>query len=609
MSFLTFPLTHFPTRGPNTGVLWVNDNQNMISALLYLQWQSTKNRLVSRVKRLKQPKYLLGAIVGGLYFYFYIFRWMLGGHGRGGAGLMPVPVLDPLIFESIGALILFGIVLLAWIIPHERAALTFTEAEVAFLFPAPVSRRALIHFKLLRSQLAILVTILFLTLIFRRSGGNAGIHAAGWWVVLSTLNLHLLASSFAMTKLMDHGITKWWRRLAVLALALIGAAVVGGWAVRALPPLAVEELANFAALKEYARQVFASGPLPYLLFPFRLIVRPYFAPDGIAFLNALWPALLLLAAHYWWVVRADVAFEEASVEASKKLADKVAAVRAGNWSGANSQRKKKRAPFRLAAVGFPPFALLWKNLINAGQAFTARIWVMLAIVIIFISFGARGSASGSNWLPVVGVVAGSLCLWALLLGPQIVRLDFRQDLPHADLLKTYPLRGWQIALGELLAPVVILTGIHWLLLIVAVVFGSQFSRGVVSGGLILALGVGAAIVLSMLNAISLLIPNAAVLMFPGWFQTGKGGPQGIEATGQRLIFALGQFLAFIIALVPAAGVFTGIFFLVKFMVGAALAVVVASAAAAVVLALEAGLGVLLLGWLFDRFDVAAEPTT
>jgi hypothetical protein len=32
-------------------------------------------------------------------------------------------------------------VLLAWMIPHERAALTFTEAEVAFLFPAPVTRR------------------------------------------------------------------------------------------------------------------------------------------------------------------------------------------------------------------------------------------------------------------------------------------------------------------------------------------------------------------------------------------------------------------------------------------------------------------------------------
>lgn len=580
----------------------------MIPALLYLQFQSTKNRLVSRFKRLKQPKYLFGAIVGGLYFYFYFFRWMFAGHGRGGVGLVATPTIDPLFFESIGALILFVIVLLAWIIPHERAALTFTEAEVAFLFPAPVSRRTLIHFKLLRSQVAILFTIIFLTLIFRRAGGNAVIRAAGWWVILSTLNLHLIGSSFAMTKLMDHGITKWRRRIGVLALALIAGAVVGGWAVRALPPLHASDLANLDAMKDYADQLFASGPLPYLLLPFRFMVRPYLSTNALGFLQALGPALLVMAAHYWWVIRADVAFEEASVEASQKLAEKVAAVRAGNWRGTNQKRKKKRAPFRLRPAGFPLVALLWKNLINAGQAFTARTWVTVAIVVIAISLGARGSASGSNWLPVVGVIAGSLCLWALLLGPQLVRMDFRQDLPNTDLLKTYPLRGWQIALGELLAPAVILTGIHWLLLIVAVVFASTFARGAVTGALIMALGLGAAIVLPVLNVISLVIPNAAVLLFPGWFQTGKSGPHGIEATGQRLIFAIGQFLAFIIALVPVAGVATGVFLLVKFLAGAAFAVIAASAVAALVLALEAGLGVMLLGWLFERFDVAADQT-
>ena len=37
--------------------------------------------------------------------------------------------------------------------------------------------------------------------------------------------------------------------------------------------------------------------------------------------------------------------------------------------------------------------------------------------------------------------------------------------------------------------------------------------------------------LPALNLISLLIPNAAVLLFPAWFQPGKDSPQGIEATG------------------------------------------------------------------------------
>ena len=144
----------------------------MISALLYLQFHSVWNRLVMRVKRLKQPKYLLGGIVGGLYFYWYFFRPFLVGVGKGPAlSLFGTPESRAL-YESLGALILFVVLVLAWLLPHERAALTFTEAEVAFLFPAPISRRTLIHFKLLRSQMAILFTTLLLTLITNRAGGR-----------------------------------------------------------------------------------------------------------------------------------------------------------------------------------------------------------------------------------------------------------------------------------------------------------------------------------------------------------------------------------------------------------------------------------------------------
>src|SRR6267154_1662265 len=142
----------------------------MVWALIYLQFHSFKNRAVLRVKRLKQPKYLFGAIVGGLYFYFYFYRWMFVGHGRRSRAALVASPDNLALFESIGALILFAIILLAWLIPHQRAALAFTEAEVAFLFPAPISRRGLIHFKLLRSQTAILFTTFLLALVTRRFG-------------------------------------------------------------------------------------------------------------------------------------------------------------------------------------------------------------------------------------------------------------------------------------------------------------------------------------------------------------------------------------------------------------------------------------------------------
>jgi len=179
----------------------------MISALLYLQFHSIKNRLLTRIKRLKQPKYLVGGIVGLVYFYWYFFRFFFGVRvGRGGFVMAASPE-NLALYESLGALVLLTLVLLAWLIPHQRAALAFTEAEVAFLFPAPISRRGLIHFKLLRSQTAILFTTLLLTLMTNRFGSHSWIRGAGWWLILSTLNLHFLGSSFARTMLLERGIS------------------------------------------------------------------------------------------------------------------------------------------------------------------------------------------------------------------------------------------------------------------------------------------------------------------------------------------------------------------------------------------------------------------
>src|SRR5206468_2229820 len=105
------------------------------------------------------------------------------------------------------------------------------------------------------------------------------------------------------------------------------------------------------------------------------------------------------------------------------------------------------------------------------------------------------------------------------------------------------------------------------------------------------------------------IPNAAVLVFPSWIQTGKDAPQGMEVMGQRLIFAIGQLLAFVVSLIPAAGVAVGVFFLVQFLTkSVVLALLAAALVAAVVLAFEVGLGVMLLGWLFERLDLSAEQT-
>ena len=153
----------------------------------------------------------------------------------------------------------------------------------------------------------------------------------------------------------------------------------------------------------------------------------------------------------------------------------------------------------------------------------------------------------------------------------MLRLDFRHDLPLADVLKTFPLRGWQIALGEILAPVAVLAVFQWLLLLIehrAACYICPANRRPCCWPSPSA----RRCLLPVLDVLLLLIPNAAVLLFPSWIQTGKDSPRGIEATGQRLIFALGQLLVLVLALLPAAAAFAGVFFLLNFTFGPVAAV-------------------------------------
>jgi ABC-2 type transport system permease protein len=579
----------------------------MTGALFFLHYHSLKNRTLVRLRRLRQPKYLVGAIVGGLYFYFYFFRYLFGLPARrAGLELVTQPG-NIALHENIGAALFLIAILLAWVLPHERAALAFTEAEVAFLFPAPITRRGLIHFKLLRSQAAILFTTLVLMLVTRRFGGNFLIRAAGWWLILSTLNLHLLGSSFARTTLMDKGITPWWRRLIIFGAAVLVALTVLLWVRRTLPAFQLSEIKNIQALQDYFQTVLTSGPLPYLLYPFRLIVRPYMAVSGIGFLKVLGPALALLLVHYWWVTTADTAFEEASVEASRKVAEKVNAIRSGNLHSVRGRNRRRRAPFTLNSDGSPVVALLWKNLISAGQTFTPRLWLMLATSALIACAVLARTAEDSSLVSGFGMVAGMLVAWSLFIGPQILRQDLRQDLALSDVLKQYPVCGWEMVLGELLAPVAILTGVQWLLLLTGGVLLFYAPTTYLSRSAVICIGACAALIVPLLNLILFQIPNAAVVLFPAWFQTGKDRTAGIEVTGQRIIAIVAQLLVFVVTIIPASIGFAAVFLVVqKVMLGKWVAIVLGAAMASLILAFESALGIMALGRLFDRLDISAE---
>jgi hypothetical protein len=216
-----------------------------------------------------------------------------------------------------------------------------------------------------------------------------------------------------------------------------------------------------------------------------------------------------------------------------------------------------------------------------------------------------GTGHSFNFTIFIGILSAMFLALSFGIGPQLVRQDFRQDLPMADLLKLYPMKGWHVAIGELMAPAAILTAVQWLLIILCVGLNRNLATEIPLEPR-LAAGIGLAIVAPFLNFVMLIIPNTAVLMFPGWFRAGKDAPRGIEATGQRLIFSIGQLAVFMVCIVPAAIIFATIFVLSNFLVTPIFSVPTAAAAAALIMAVEVWLGVMFLGRLFEKFDISSD---
>ncbi len=584
----------------------------MLNALLYLSVTSWANSLRARLRRLRQPKYLLGAAAGAAYFYFFVFGFAFRHQRPAAPGLNFLPAGGADFYAPFAAAGLFIIVLLGWIFGRDRAAISFTEAETAFLFPAPLSRHGLLHYKLLRSQLRILFSALLLTFLFRRGaflGGSTLQHALGWWLILSTLNLHFLGASFLRERLFELGLT-WGRRCALL---VAGVLLLGGaWWLVARQSEVARDLVIGEEFSDYAgwwSRLLQLPPLGWVLAPFGWLVRPFLAADGRAFLLALGPALLLLVAHYLWVLRSAVGFEEASIELAARQAKLVAAYRKGSLHGGRAPKRKRPAPFPLAAAGWVPPAFLWKSLIALGPFYRLRNWLVTAAIIIALTGWLRRDPDHASYLTAIGVSALMLGGYLLLLAPVFMRRNVAVILDQMEMTKAYPVPGWQIIAGELLTPGVVVTFVEWLFLL-AVVLATSRAPGGFNFGPVLAGGLGAAagiaLLIPPLIGLMLCIPLAMLLYFPGWTKPAGAQAGGMENMGQGIISMIGYVIVLLAALLPASAVGAGAFLITNWLAGRTAAIALTLLLISAGLIFELTAAIWWLGEKLDRFDLSQE---
>ena len=367
----------------------------MIGVFLYLTGRSARNRLVRQLRRLRTPRYLIALLLGLLYLYAIAEQQR---SARSSA--------DPSAAQWVHLLAMLGVVgavMWAWLFGSERRALVFSPADVTFLFAGPVTRRWLIQYKLLRSQLPVLFNVLLWTLLLSREqfGASAWLRALSLWVLVSTLSLHRLGASFVRSAVVEHGRAGLRRRVVSVAAVIVAGRHGGldGVARRAGPRRRGALAWSGRRIRSRVRdRPAASAPLA------AHAVRPHGAPaDG---------------AERRGVGARDLAGggnPPAALHLGDSLRCRLRRVRGRAYVGPCAQGRSNdsaRKPFsaslrhplprilRLAPTGWPAGAILWKNLVSVVRVRPVRGAVVTGIAAglgsALLSFGA-GTALSEWW--------------------------------------------------------------------------------------------------------------------------------------------------------------------------------------------------------------------
>ena len=572
----------------------------MLHASLYIIVCSARNRARMRLRRLREPRYLIGAVVGVAYLYFSLFGRLRSARtnavrarrGRGLPGLSAVPglVAAAPALTGIGLLV---VAIISWLAPFDSGLLDFSEAETQFLFPAPVSRRQLLMHRLLRSQIGLLfgAVVIGVAVPSASGSGRLGLGVAMWFLLV-TGKIYYTGVSLVRARIRAAGggqsVLAWAAPAAMLAAAAIVASALTR-AFLAAPPSALRDVLRL--VEEVSLQ-----PLPRIvLWPFIALTRPMFAASPAAYVTALSGAAAVLGAAVVWMLKSDEAFHDAADDAARR--------RGRQPQGPQAVTYRARATgWTLAPTGRPEGAFVWKAAMQTlrivGKRGLARIAALvIALTMIVTSAGREGPAA------TLAGFAITAAIFAILMAPQLIRIDIRQDLQHLELLKTWPVRASAVVRGELLWPGILITAVAWTMIAVATTLsGTVVPRMEV--GWRVGLGMAMAIVAPALVFAQLTVHNAVALVFPAWVPLGNQRARGLDAMGQRLIMLGATWLLLIVMALPGAVAGAAAWFALGWLFGAA-ALIPAAVVCCAIIVVEVLLATEALGPIYERLDVMA----
>jgi hypothetical protein len=567
----------------------------LIRTFWFITIRSFKNRMLSRLKRLREPRYLVGFMAGLAYIWFMGLKRLFAMHElQHGIVGVRIPT-GPFIVDCLGLIVLVPI-LFAWALPDQEGGLVFSEAEIQFLFPAPLSRRQLLMYKVLRQQPQILISAAMMSLF-----GFGASRFVGLWIAFVTAAIYFTAVSLARARLKLAGIGFLIRFVVVIAaLAGIATMVVHAYASLNFRSLDGATPAKGMSLLDQPLQ---TAPFRVLLFIPRFFSAAML-PTSLTQLGLACAALVVIAFVLLQIAaRLNVSFEDASIRAAQKKQGYIERVR-GFRSGRRVMFGRIPPPFRLPAHPSPELAILWKNLIATLRISIAWMVIIGALFAILIGESLYGHNAVLH--ATTASMALFLCGLFPLMASGVLAQDMRLDLQRIEILKSYPISGERLIAAEIAAPLTIMSIVEFGLL-----GGTMLMLHLPNESATLQrIATPEFAVIALLFAIpicamQLLIRNAAAVLFPGWSMRSQDDPKGFVIMGQRLILLASNLFVLGVALIPSA-IIVLLGWLISSHFSSTAALPLATVPAVALLFGEVWLGIKLLGAQFEKIDVTNE---
>lgn len=569
----------------------------MIGTFLTVAFLTLKNSILQRLRRLREPRYLIGGIAGAIYFWFLLFRRSAGAHNSNPKLLIMKTLSVSPVVADCAAVVLLLLMITAWALPADSGGLEFTETEIAFLFPAPLRRRDILLYKIVRAQPQALFSALIMTVLgWWRNGLFLGV-----WSAISVLGVYftLVSLGRARLRLMHVGFLA---RLAGVAAIVAGLVWIAKSEVSAI---------HFKGLKN-APQVMNALSVPFhkplirtILFIPRLIASAAI-PPSVAMLAISVPIVLALGVAFFFIAAGlNVSFEEASIASSQKRAARKDRAR-GQRAGTFVMFRRAPAPFKLQETGPIEVAVVWKNMIALVRNSIA--WVVVFAAVLAFMLGVALWSHETTAFTAIGSMLIFMSGFFPLMGPNVFSNDLRLDMPRLEVLKSYPITGERLIAAEIASPLVVISLLEMLFATSAsIMMGlgepNKFTKFIATPQFIVAV-----LLLTLpICAVQLVIRNAIPVLFPAWAMRSKDEPRGFVMMGQRLVTMAGNLFVLGVALIPAAIVFLpSIWIAFRFFSGNPAFVAVATMPAVAVLLGEVWIGIKALGAQFEKLDITNE---